>query len=203
MQLQSPLSTITSSVDGELLGVLARTPGRQFALSEISALVPGRSYAGLRNSAERLVEQGIVLGARYGNTKVFSLNTEHLAAPAIISLEAANAIFLERLATACAAMPVVFAAVFGSAARGEMRPDSDIDLFFVARSPADADEVDDAVFDLAGDVRAWTGNEANPVVFAAADVRPGVPLFASVAEEGIVVAGDRSWLTARLRSRAS
>ncbi|WIE65646.1 nucleotidyltransferase domain-containing protein [Curtobacterium sp. MCLR17_036] len=200
MQLQTPFATVTTSVDGDVLAVLARAPG-PMTIADICSLVPDRSYAGVRNSADRLVEQGVVDGHRTGRTKSFSLNREHLAADAVVAIANLRTAFLDRLRDGCEPIPLRYAAVFGSAARGEMRPQSDVDLCFVVLRGRRS-EAETGIHALTERAARWSGNEVRPVVFDEDDVSAADALLGSVAREGIPLAGDGRWLVRRLRTLA-
>ncbi|MDY1006330.1 nucleotidyltransferase domain-containing protein [Curtobacterium sp. CFBP9011] len=198
MQLQSPFAAVTPTVDGEVLAVLAHVPrGRPFTLSFITQRV-SRSRTGVLRVLERLVQQGIVLFDDIGGVKTFQLNHDHLLAPQILAISQARTVLLDRLRDACAQMPLRYAAVFGSAARGEMRPDSDIDLIFIADAER-RDEVEDGVHDLAIAARLWTGNPVNPIFFSTEDITSSDELLHTIAEEGVALTEDRRWLKNHLR----
>lgn len=196
MQLQRPLTTVTTSVDGDVLTVLARAT-EPLTLADIAHLAPGRSYAGLRNSADRLVEQGIVDGRRTGRTKSFLLNRDHLAATPIVTLANMRGELLQRLRTGCETIPLRYAALFGSGARGEMRIDSDVDLCFIIREGRRAN-AEEPVHALCEKVRRWTGNAVRPVLFDEEDIDGFDPLLASIAQDGVAIAGDGRWLARAL-----
>jgi hypothetical protein len=198
VQLQRPLTTVTAAVDGDVLAVLARA-SEPLTIADICGAVPGRSYAGVRNSAERLVEQGIVDGRRTGRTKSFALNREHLAADAIVALAGLRVTLLERLRSGCAGIPLRHAAVFGSAAVGSMRPDSDLDLCFVVVSGRRPD-AEEAIHALCDRARRWTGNIVHPIVYDEDELDAADPLLGSVARDGVPIAGDGRWLLRRLRT---
>ncbi|WP_084611655.1 nucleotidyltransferase domain-containing protein [Tomitella biformata] len=76
--------------------------------------------------------------------------------------------------------PPQFAALFGSAARGTMTIESDIDILFIRPDTVVSDERWDAqVADLMADVSNWTGN-AEPVLMDV--VHEGIPLSGSRSE---------------------
>lgn len=93
----------------------------------LSNLIPARSPAGIRLTVERLVEQGVIRVHSVGRTRGYSLNDDHLLAPALRTIAGAQVAFIDRMQALFHPLPTPFAAVFGSAARGEMRADSDID----------------------------------------------------------------------------
>src|SRR6187431_2080949 len=129
----------------------------------------------------------------------YRLNRDHLAAEPIVALTGLRGTFLTRLEQLLGswAPPPTYAAVFGSAGRGTMRPDSDIDLLLVrSDGPDGPDEAWGAqVDDLVRTVTAWTGNDLRPLVYTLAelDAARGEPVLLDILESGITVAGERSW----------
>ena len=193
MQTQHPMRTVTASVDGEVLSVLARAD-TTFTVSQISARTR-RSIEGVRRSLARLVEQGTVTKEQVGPLASYQLNRAHLAAPSIIALAGLDEVLVTRLREVVREWerPPVFAALFGSAARRLMQPASDIDLIFVTND--DAHPLWQAqIMKLARDAQAWTGNVVHPVVYDEDELRGrgDEPLVRDVAEDGIVIAGERS-----------
>ena len=87
--------------------------------------------------------------------------------------------------------------MFGSAARGDGGPDSDIDLFVVR--PGEIDEDDPTwraqIDGLAEGVRAWTGNNAGIAELGAGELDDLVdrapPVLDSIRADGIDLAGQR------------
>ncbi|WP_345154795.1 nucleotidyltransferase domain-containing protein [Arthrobacter ginkgonis] len=82
--------------------------------------------------------------------------------------------------------------LFGSAARGTMRPDSDIDVLFILPDGA-SDELHEAIGDLAVDAYRVTGNDVRPLVYEMSEVRPA-DVLTSIVREGVHVYGDRHLL---------
>ncbi len=113
--------------------------------------------------------------------------------------------FLRRLSEALAAweIPPAYAAVFGSAARGTMSLDSDLDLLLIRPDEADETRWDAQVDSLVQAVNGWLGNDTRPLQFAAAEVLAAggdLPVLAEVLREGLTVAGDRRcWPTSSRR----
>ncbi len=198
MLLHSPFAALTPTIDGEVLAVLAHLQrDRPFPLPFIVERV-GRSRTGVRRALDHLVQQGIVLFDDIGGA-TYRLNHDHLIAPQVVAISHARTAFLQRLRDACALMPLRHAALFGSAARGQMRPDSDIDLLFIADS-RHRDEVADQVHDLASAARLWTGNPVNPIYFSTEDITVTDELLHTIAEEGVPLTEDRRWLRNHLRT---
>ena len=100
-------------------------------------------------------------------------------------------------------------ALFGSAATGRMRPDSDIDVLVVRPELLDVEDPKwcRQLDGLSTEVTAWTGNDARVLDMGEAEVRRGLesgePVLADVRAEGIVVFGPAAYLSlVPRRSRA-
>ncbi|MGO1054651.1 nucleotidyltransferase domain-containing protein [Crossiella sp. CA198] len=203
MELNRPLATVTPTLDGDVLAALARHDA-VFTTGQLRRLLAGRSEEGIRKVLRRLTRQGVVHAERIGNAYAYRLNREHLAAQHIIGLAQLQETFLRRLADRLAAWPVppVYAAVFGSAARGTMTLASDLDLLLIRPEDADSDQWEAQVGDLVAEVTRWIGNDTRPLEFTAAEVtahgRDQAVLRAALSE-GLTVAGTRAWLSRQLR----
>ena len=206
MQLNKPLGTVTPTLDGDVLAVLASADAT-FTISQVHRILTTVSAEGIRKVLNRLAIQGVVLHDQVGRTNTYRLNTEHLAAEPIMALARLNAEFLNRLEVHLYEWgeTLRYAAVFGSAATGHMRLDSDIDLILV-RSDSDHEASDlweQRVTEVARRITAWTGNDGRIVEYGADEFRAaaaaGEPLLLDVAKHGLTVAGTRSWFNAQLR----
>jgi hypothetical protein len=93
--------------------------------------------------------------------------------------------------------------VFGSAARGSMTVDSDLDLLLVRPDDAPADLWDGQVDQLVSDITRWVGNDARSLQFTTGELaaRRDEPVLHSVLSEGLTVAGTRAWLHKQLRGK--
>ncbi|WP_188491773.1 nucleotidyltransferase domain-containing protein [Williamsia phyllosphaerae] len=208
MQLNKPLATVTPTLDGDVLTVLA-SADVMFTISQIQRILTTASGEGIRKVLARLAVQGVVLHDRVGRTNTYRLNTEHLAAESIVALSRLNSTFLNRLEQHLGEWGATlrYAAVFGSAATGRMKLDSDIDLLLVRGADLGDVEWDWRVTELARRVTAWTGNDCRIVDYTDNEFRAaavaGEPLFRDVSAQGLTVAGTRAWLTTQLRLAAS
>jgi predicted nucleotidyltransferase len=202
MDLGSPLATVTSALDGDVLTVLA-THDAAFTTGQIHRILGDFSEEGIRKVLARLKNQGVVMSDRIGRTFAYRLNVDHLAAGPIVQLARIRSTFLtslEELLSAWA-QPPLYAAVFGSVARGTMSADSDIDLLLVGDDEADDTLWSQQVADLSATVTQWTGNDARVVEFQRSDL-PGLarePVFRDVVDHGLTVAGERAWLLRQLK----
>ena len=104
-------------------------------------------------------------------------------------------------------VPSVFAAMFGSATRGGMRPDSDIDLLVVRSDEVNAESEDwrDQLAHLSEQVTAWTGNDTRVLELSATEVRRGIAgeerVLTDIHAQGIVLHGSSSYLRPSPRRR--
>ncbi len=202
MQFNRPLATVTPTLDGDVLGVLA-SHDVSFTTGQIHRVLNDYSEQGIRKVLTRLVIQGVVSAERIGNAFAYRLNTEHLAAEPIQALARLGSTFMSRLERHLQAFeqPPAYAAVFGSAARGEMSLHSDIDILLVSPQDADADVWARQVNELAPTIARWTGNDARIVEYTEEALRAAgtEPMVRDVIDHGLTVAGTRAWLLKQLK----
>ena len=202
MLLQHPFEALSTSVDGDCLAVLARAD-HEFSASRLLPLLKiTRSLTGVRNALDRLAEQGIVNIRQVGNVHSYSLNRSHLLAPAIIEIAAARDRLIGRVTTELEQwrVPAVFGALFGSAVRGEMHTDSDIDILLIHPDDSDIELWTDQVGHLQQLVTSWTGNDTRVLFFSEREVHEHGshdPVLREVAQEGVALTGSMSWLRQR------
>ncbi|WP_186760329.1 nucleotidyltransferase domain-containing protein [Arthrobacter alpinus] len=201
MRLQNPFAVVsTTGLDSQVLTVLARTE-QYLSVHQIHQLLPEEgSSQGVRKSVARLVEQGVVLERATGRSHAYTLNLDHLLAEASQKIANAKSELLARMSQIISEWQIqpLTVKIFGSAARNEMRADSDIDLLVVMPDSATEDAVEDSMRRLAAQATLWTGNDVRPLVYRSSEVRPA-SIFNSILEEGIAIAGDPSWLRKQLR----
>lgn len=198
MQTQHPLAVVTPTLDGDVLVVLARADA-PFTAGTVQRVLGGRSYTGVRKVLDRLAVQGIVTSQRIGGVLSYRLNRDHLAAEHVLALADLRTALVHRIRDHVESWrhPPVWAALFGSAARGEMRPESDVDLVLVDPG-ADVDEWEVGVGALAGVVTRWTGNDARVLSMTEAEVQSGArtrdPVLTQVLADAVTISGDPEWL---------
>jgi predicted nucleotidyltransferase len=96
----------------------------------------------------------------------------------------------------------IYASLFGSGARGTMKPHSDLDLFFVRPDRLNEEELslwDEQLRQLIEKVTSWTGNDTRPIQVAEHQVLPGNPLLDNIRDDALTIAGTRAWLERKLR----
>jgi predicted nucleotidyltransferase len=206
MDFAHPLRAVTPTLDGDVLKVLAGADA-EFTAARVARMVPEASERGVRKVLDRLVRQGTVRMNQAGPVRVFSLNREHVAADAIIGLSRLRAQLVERLTTAVSTWRVkpLAAAVFGSAARGEAGPDSDIDILVIrpARRSPDAPVWSTQIGDLQTAVTKWTGNDARVLEYGADELTAGRAMrdrvLRDAMQHGLFFHGSASAIRRRLR----
>jgi predicted nucleotidyltransferase len=196
MDLSSPLQSLIPSMESAVLTVLAGTESA-LGQSQIHQLAPRGTRRGLAFALDRLVGQGLVVAEPSNHGHQYRLNREHVLAPAVTSALAARHDFLRRLADATASLrpAVVSAAVFGSVARRDSGPESDVDLLLVVRDSAqtDSDAWQDQLRALQAQVLAWSGNRLETITVTRAHldelVAGAEPVVGSWRDDALTVAG--------------
>lgn len=203
MQLHNPFAVVTPTLDGEILAVLARVEA-SLTVGQVRSLLPHRSDEGIRKALTRLSAQGIVISQRVGSVVGHQLNRRHLAAPQVIAIARLRDTLIEGMQRSLKGWPTPpkWTALFGSAARGEMRVDSDIDLFMVDPG-VDAELWETWTSAFAADVHAWTGNDVRILSLLEDEVRLGAanrdPIIESLLADALVVSGPVDWLRSTVR----
>jgi Nucleotidyltransferase domain len=194
MDFRRPMQAVTPTLDGDVLSVLA---GAEAEMSgrELHRVIGHGSHQGIRNAADRLAEQGVVSRRSAGSANLYRLNRDHVAASWIEGLASLPAQVLDRLRYAINewGKPPVLVVLFGSVARGEATPQSDLDLLVVR--PADC-EPDEPVWQeqlgrLQAHASAWTGNDTRILEFGEQELTDGEPqqVLTDAAREGIEIYG--------------
>jgi predicted nucleotidyltransferase len=202
VQLSRPFATVTPTLDGDVLSVLA-VHEVAFTTGQIHRVLNSHSEEGIRKVLARLVTQGVVHSERVGNAFAYRLNTAHLAAKPILELAKLSDTFLKRLEEELGRWqcPPVYAAMFGSAVRGTMTLYSDVDLFLVSATGTPEAVWARQVNELASAVTAWTGNDARVVEYTEIELKSArtEPMVQDVLERGLTVAGSRAWLLKQVK----
>jgi predicted nucleotidyltransferase len=169
MDVAHPYKSVSPTLDGDVLRVLARTTG-VLTGREVAALTGRRSHSGVLGALNRLTEHGLVDRVEMNRAYLFTLNREHLAAPAVELLMEMRAELLRRIRGVLDSWEIAPANVsmFGSAARGDGGTASDIDLLVIRPGGVDDDNTTwrTQLADLKDQIRRWTGNYAQIVELA-------------------------------------
>jgi predicted nucleotidyltransferase len=207
VDLAHPLAVVTPTLDGDILAVLALVDVA-FTPGQLHRMLSRHSEDGIRRALRRLAGQGIVSVERAGSAYLYRLSGAHLAAEPIRALAQMRQTLLTRLEQRLESwVPApVYGAVFGSAARGGMRNDSDIDLLLVRPDECDRDHWDDLVALLSAEVTAWTGNDTRVLELSESEVLRSEreqPVLRDVVAHGMTVVGPAIWLRRALRTTES
>jgi predicted nucleotidyltransferase len=164
MNLSRPSTAVCSPLEADVLRVLS---GSTVGMTgrHIASLTGRSSHSGVLETLNRLTEHGLVRRTELNRAYLFSLNREHLAAPAVSTLVGIRETMTAELRREIGLWPLapVHASLFGSAARGDGDTQSDIDLFLVRPSATDSEDpawraqIDALTTKLEG----WTGNRAS------------------------------------------
>ena len=192
MDVGRPYSALAPGIEGDVLAVLAGT-SRPLTGREVARLGRRGSAAGVNKALARLAAHGLVRREPAGRAYLYTLNRDHLAAPAVLALTAMRGELIRRLRdelSSWSSTPL-HASLFGSAARGDGTVRSDIDLLLVRpQGVGDADPSwRDHVARLHDRVEAWTGNPVT-VIELAADEIGDVRRIGGLGEDAIDLAGQ-------------
>lgn len=204
MRLHRPFEALTPTLDGDVLQVLARAEA-SFTGGQLARLIPDASREGVRRAAQRLAAQGMVLEERAGRAYTYTLNRDHLLADAVVRIARARDELSSRTGDHVdrwREKPEVLV-LFGSAAQGQMQPNSDIDLFVVGSG---SDAWDQQLMDLEQAVRRWTGNDCRVLAMTPDELETAFeiePVLDDILRDGQVLWGPSGWLRSRRRIRRS
>lgn len=177
MDLSSPISSVIPSAHGAVLAVLARTT-EPLSGRSIAALTDGKvSQRRTNDVLGELAAAGVVLREDRPPAKLYRLNRDHVAAAGITALAGQWETLVRRIRDDLAGWSPapVTACLFGSAARGEGGPDSDIDILLVPGDEVRASEPSERVWQeqvdsLSQRVRAWSGNRCEILELTASEL---------------------------------
>ncbi|WP_410650642.1 nucleotidyltransferase domain-containing protein [Amycolatopsis sp. cmx-4-54] len=203
VDLNRPLMTVTPTLDGDVLTVLANHDGI-FTTGQLHRLLARHSEEGIRKVLRRLTKQGVVLSDRVGNAFAYRLNRDHLAAGHIIGLARLRKVLLERIEHRLESweIPPIYAAVFEAAARGGTTEGSEVGLLLIRPDDADGGRWEAQVDELMVEMTRWVGNDTRPVEFTEAELAARAydeAVLRDVARDGLTVAGSHTWLAGHLR----
>jgi predicted nucleotidyltransferase len=164
-------------------------------VGQIERLVGRGSRKGLHNVLRRLVAQGMLDVQISGRTRAYGLNRDHVAAPAAVALAEIRTRLWERMRSLVAGweIPPLYAAVFGSAARGDGDASSDIDVFLVHDDDVATESWEEQTAELVRHIERWTGNTAQIVELTRSELvaatRRSEVLLDEIRAEGIPLGG--------------
>jgi predicted nucleotidyltransferase/DNA-binding CsgD family transcriptional regulator len=196
VDISRPWAVIRSPIDMQVVRVLRGTT-RPLTGREVARLVESGSQPAVNAALRRLSEEGVVHAVEAGNAYLYTLNRDHLAAPALELLADVRAELERRLHDEIADWEIAPAhvSIFGSAARGDGDMSSDIDLFVVRPREVSTDEPRwrEQLARLSEHVLAWTGNQVGLSEVSEADIRrlrrERPPVVDELTGDAITIAG--------------
>jgi predicted nucleotidyltransferase len=202
VQLDRPFLLLTPTLDGDVLSKLALAEA-EFTPPQVHRLIGTHSVEGVRNALQRLAEQGIVLQRRAGMAVLYQLNRNHLAAPAVIAIAQLHTQLVQKIRDRFAEWSIrtPYAALFGSAATGSMRPDSDLDIFVVrpARTQPHNETWRSQLDELSRNCSQWIGNDCRILEYSATELGPAISskdaVLTDIRVKGIRLVGVAGYLS--------
>ncbi|GAA2086645.1 hypothetical protein GCM10009840_25420 [Pseudolysinimonas kribbensis] len=157
MDLESPLRTIASPVEAEVLRVLAGA-ATEFSAAQVQRIAASGSPFGVRKALIRLAAAGLVNSHRHGSAQTWSANRQHVLWPAIEAAANARTVLRDRIQRHVEQQEGVAAYLYGSFARRESSPESDVDVLLVFPDGHDREQIVDVADALSTSIQTWTGN---------------------------------------------
>lgn len=199
MDYQRPVEALIPGVQGRILAVLSRvsTDLTMRTVAQLAAVSPQQASVVIG----RLVDLGVVVRRDVPPASLVRLDPENLAAQAVIAIAGLRQAGIEHMRQLAADItpPPASLVVFGSFARGEAGPESDIDVLAVRPAGMDSDSDSDEWTESLG---VWTerarralGNPVNVIEVAAEEIpallaRPGPSVWQDARRDGIAIAGE-------------
>ena len=201
MDNESIIETILGNRSG--MRVLRVLSGVKVALSVRQIAHQTRlTYPAANDALERLADAGIVFISRSGNTRLFQLVRENIYVEQVISplfqLERGfREMIVNELRQKLASM-AVSVTLFGSFARGEQTPESDVDVLVVTTDIGQKTIVEQFLLDYATGFYYRFGHSLEVLVYdyrQARELQKRAPaLFAEIEEDGYVISGSIDWM---------
>lgn len=199
MDLTRPYTAICPPLEGGALSVLAGTT-RPMTGREIARLMGRTSHSGVLIALNRLADHGVVDREEAGRALLFTLNREHLGAPAVDILARMRSELVDRLRRAVGTweLAAVHVSLFGSFARGEGGTDSDIDLFVVRPTKVKREDPRwrEQLDLLDRQVRRWTGNPVGIAEVGKEEIarlrKEEPPILGELRKDAVTLAGTEA-----------
>lgn len=170
--------------------------GREISIREIAREI-GASHPNVSSILMELKSQGAVKSSRVGRSVIYSLNDGHYLVETIIrpvfaaERQAKNRMFA--LIKDSVGFQYESIILFGSIARGEEQPASDVDLAVIVKDKENADEIEKKINALNPIIAKEFGNVLSPMVFKKSDfikkIKINNPLVKDIIKNGEIVAG--------------
>jgi len=160
MNLGHPLSSVVTTLSGQVLEVLVNTSYPLSGRHVMRLLRRDASQQGVQNALDELAAHGLVERVSAGGSILNTLNRDHILAPHIIGIVNLRNELIDRIATIVSeeAPEVGRAILFGSLARGSADEESDIDVVLIWPDEESQESTEE---NIAVRVDQLTGNPCN------------------------------------------
>ncbi|MFH1200321.1 MAG: nucleotidyltransferase domain-containing protein [Candidatus Micrarchaeota archaeon] len=175
-----------------LFRLLMRYPTKLFSGREAARLA-GLSAPGAWRILRQFESEGIVMRRRIGKTDAWQLQSKHYLATQLKPVAEAGKSAENKLKRVILShldgSKVNKMILFGSTAREDSRPNSDIDILVVVPLAKDKAKATNALLDASVEVAEFFGNALSPIVYSEAELhrKRGLPLLKNIAAEGKVL----------------
>ena len=197
MDLTNPTRVLAPTIDLQLLTILAGVNG-EMSGSEISRVANSATPRGVFKALKRLATEGIISIRVASRINFYSFNREHVATDSVIAAMGLRQKLFERIKGKVASWKIqpVSLAIFGSAARGDGTPESDIDLLVIRSNQVDEDSPvwQEQLYELSQLIYRWSGNQASLIQADEREIRQMVkskkPILTSIKRDAIYLVGS-------------
>jgi predicted nucleotidyltransferase len=168
---------LTSPARVAVLKTLLKAPGREWTGREM-ARASGVSAPQAMEALYRLYDEALVRQRRTGRVSLWALEERHFLAERLRPLVDVDARSMQALRAALEAglkgSGAIEAVLFGSVARGDEDPNSDVDIVVVFPDKRRAAAWTDRLRDLEAEILARFGNPVQALVYTTQQIRGGV-----------------------------
>lgn len=196
MRVHAPLDDLVGGKTSvRVLRALCLFPGKQFTGREL-ARAAGGAPSKVIQELQRFRSLGLVTRRTFGRTQVWRLNADHalvgLLVPAFEGEHRLPGELVDELRQGVRDKRISSAVLFGSFARGDETPQSDVDLLVVTERTSDVEAVRAALDALSSQLSRRFGLRLSPIVVAEKEVPRlrKTRLFVSIAAEGRAIRGE-------------
>jgi predicted nucleotidyltransferase len=195
VNLGHPLSSLVTTLSGQVLEVLVNTSSPLSGRNVMRLLRREASQQGVQNALDELAVHGLVDQVSAGGSILNTLNRDHILAPYIIGIVNLRGELTDRLATIVSeeAPEARRAILFGSLARGRADEESDIDIALVWPDEQSEEKTEE---NIASRVNELTGNACNLLHYTTDEFdtlsERAPELYAAIDSEGIDLMGARA-----------
>lgn len=192
VNLSHPLSSLITTLSGQVLEVLVNTSYPLSGRQVMRLLRRQASQQGVQNALDELAAHGLVERVSAGGSILNTLNRDHVLARYIIGIVNLRNELIDRIATIVSeeAPEVRRAILFGSLARGSADEESDIDIALVWPDEESEESTEENIVVL---VDSLTGNACNLLHYTADEFESlaerAPELHAAIESEGIDLIG--------------